>query len=88
MKSQKRGKSILEAEVLNVSGFGIWMLILEREYFLSFEDFPWFREASIGQILNFEFLHGRHLYWSDLDVDLSLESLGSPERFPLKSKRG
>ncbi len=85
MKSQKRGKSILVAEIQNISEFGIWLLADEQEYFLSYKDFPWFKKASIQQIYNFDFVHGKHLYWPDLDVDLSLESIRTPEKFPLKS---
>jgi hypothetical protein len=33
--------------------------------------------------LNVQLLHGDHLVWSDLDVDLDLDSLQSPESFPL-----
>jgi hypothetical protein len=61
------------------------MLIQGNEYFLSYKEFPWFQKASVSQIYNFEFLHGRHLYWPDLDIDLSLESLRSLEKFPLKA---
>ena len=86
MKSQKRGKNISEAEIQNVSEFGIWMLIQGREYFLSYKEFPWFQNAVVKQIYNFEFLHGRHLYWPELDIDLSLESLSSLEKFPLKAR--
>ncbi len=86
MKSQKRGKSISEAEIQNVSKFGIWMLVNNQEYFLSYKEFPWFEKASVREIYNFDFLHGQHLHWPDLDIDLSLESLGSPEKFPLKAR--
>ncbi|MBX9769122.1 MAG: DUF2442 domain-containing protein [Bdellovibrionales bacterium] len=86
MKSLKRGKSTSGAEIQNVSEFGIWMLISGREYFLTFKEFPWFQKASVKQIYNFEFLHRRHLYWPDLDIDLSLESLAAPEKFPLKTR--
>ena len=86
MKSQRRGKNTSEAEIQNVSEFGVWMLILDREYFLSYKEFPWFRKASVAQIYNFEFLHGRHLHWPDLDIDLALESLSAPENFPLKAR--
>lgn len=86
MKSRRSGKNISVAEIQNVSEFGIWMLVNGTEYFLSFKDFPWFEKASIQQIYKFEFLHDRHLYWPELDVDLSLESLAKPERFPLKAK--
>jgi len=27
-----------------------------------------------------------HFYWPNLDVDLSIESIEHPERFPLKAK--
>jgi len=40
----------------------------------------------VKQIYNFEFLHGRHLYWPELDIDLSLESLSSPEKIPLNAR--
>jgi hypothetical protein len=87
MKSQKRGRSTSKVEILNVSEFGIWILIEGREYFMSYEEFPWFHKASVAEIYNFDFVHGRHLYWPDLDIDLSVESLSAPERFPLKARR-
>jgi hypothetical protein len=31
-------------------------------------------------------LHGYHLYWPDLDVDLEIDNLKNPEKYPLKSK--
>ena len=46
-------------------------------------DFPWFRGATLDQILNLQLLHDDHLYWPDLDVDLSLDILTSPDAFPL-----
>ena len=86
MRSLKSGKHISAAEVQNISEFGIWMLIEDIEYFLPYKEFPWFEKANVQQIYNFEFLHGRHLHWPDLDIDLALESLKSPGKFPLKAK--
>ena len=86
MKLKKRGRSISEAEIQNVSEFGVWMLVKGKEYFLSYKEFPWFSKATVEQVYNFELLHGRHLYWPDLDIDLALESLSSPEKFPLKAR--
>lgn len=86
MKSQRRGKNISEAEIQNVSEYGIWMLVQGREYFLSYKEFPWFQKASVESIYNFELLHGRHLHWPDLDIDLSVESLSSLEKFPLRAR--
>ncbi|MCM2281800.1 MAG: DUF2442 domain-containing protein [Bdellovibrionaceae bacterium] len=86
MKSPRRGKSTSKAEILNISKFGIWMLVLGKEYFLSFDEFPWFQGASIEQIYTFELVHDRHLYWEALDIDLAISSLEEPHKFPLKAK--
>ena len=71
------------AEVTNIDHFGFWLLVADKEYFLPYDDFPWFRGATVNQILNVELMHGDHLNWPDLDVDLCLESLQAPESFPL-----
>lgn len=86
MRSAQRGKHILHVEVTNVSKHGFWLLIGEHEAFVPFEQFPWFREAPIGKLLNVSIPHPHHLYWPDLDIDLAVESIEHPERFPLVSK--
>ncbi len=86
MKSAARGKHISAVEVTNVSKHGFWLLFEDRERFLPFEHFPWFRDVSIGQLCNVELLHPHHLYWPDLDVDVAVESIDYPDRFPLVSQ--
>ena len=86
MKSAKLGKRTSAAEVTNVSVHGFWVLIDNQEYFLSFEQFPWFKNAAIAELVNVELQSAYHLYWPDLDVDLAVESIEHPERFPLVSK--
>jgi len=83
MKSATTGANISAVEVLNVSPNGFWLLAKGREHFLAFENFPWFRRATLDQLFNIEFLHGHHLHWPDLDVDLDLERIEHPEKFPL-----
>ncbi len=83
-KSKTNGKNTLEVEVTNISMHGIWILTGEEEIFMSFEDFPWFEEAPVRKILNVERPTPDHIYWPDLDIDLSLESIHHPDRFPLK----
>jgi hypothetical protein len=83
MTSSTPGASTSRAEVTNIDGFGFWVLIDGAEYFLPYVDFPWFRSATLDQILNLQLLHDDHLHWPDLDVDLCLESLGQPGAFPL-----
>lgn len=87
MRSSLRGKSTSVVEIANVSSHGFWLMLGGRELFLSFELFPWFREASIGELCNVERLAPGHLWWPDLDVDLAEESIEHPERFPLVSRR-
>jgi hypothetical protein len=77
------GVSSTVFKLANIDRFGFWLLVEDREYFLPYEEFPWFRNAKVEQILNVERLHGDHLRWPDLDVDLSLDSLANPEAFPL-----
>ena len=86
MNSEQLGKIASDVEVTNISTHGIWLLVGEREFFLSYEDFPWFKEVPIGNILRVEQPTLGHFYWPDLDVDLGIESIEHPERFPLKAK--
>ena len=80
------GSITLEVEVTNISRHGFWIYLEDRELFLPFEEFPWFSRAPIGAILNVERPHAHHLYWPDLNVDLSVASIEHPERFPLTAK--
>lgn len=75
-----------EAEVTNISKHGFWLFLGDRELFLPFEEFPWFRNAPVGSILKVERPQPHHLYWPDLDIDLSVESIENPENYPLKSR--
>lgn len=69
--------------VANVSAQGFRLLVADREFFVSFDLFPWFREATIGRLLNVTMPHPGHLYWPQLDVDLDVDSIEHPERYPL-----
>lgn len=86
MTSAPRGKNTSDIEVTNISKHGFWLLVQDREQFLAFEQFPWFKDVPVGQLRNVALPHPRHLYWPDLDFDLAVESIEYPERFPLVSK--
>ncbi|GAH65527.1 unnamed protein product [marine sediment metagenome] len=86
MSSQALGENTSLTEVTNVSAHGLWLLSSETELFLSYKDFPWFKNAPIGEVLNVEEPIPGHFYWPDLDVDIGLETIENPERFPLKAK--
>lgn len=83
MRSPAPGKSTSPAEVQDISRNGIWLLVRGNEYFLTYADYPWFKDAKLAELYNLELIHRTHLHWPDLDVDLELESLQQPERYPL-----
>jgi hypothetical protein len=72
--------------VTNVSPHGFWLLVEQHERFVRFTEFPWFRDATIAELTKVELPSPHHLYWPELDVDLAVESLDHPERYPLVSR--
>ncbi len=83
MQLQTPGTTISEVEILNISIHGLWIYVKDKEYFLPYEDYPWFKEARLSEIQNVQLLHGDHLHWPKLDVDLSIDGLEHPEKYPL-----
>jgi hypothetical protein len=73
-------------KVTRVSKDGFWLLLDDEELLLSFVDFPWFKGAITAQLCDVEWPSPDHLYWRLQDVDLCIQSLHHPERFPLVSK--
>jgi len=86
MKSATRGESTSTARVSDISASGFRLLVGVRDLFVAFDEFPWFSGARREQIVNVQVHPGGHLYWPDLDVDLSVECIEHPERFPLASR--
>ncbi|MBL6832415.1 MAG: DUF2442 domain-containing protein [Pirellulales bacterium] len=80
------GTSTFPVEVTNVSRHGLWLLVGDEELFLPFEHFPWFRDASIEEISVVERQTADHLRWPLLDIDVSVESIRTPDAFPLIAK--
>ena len=89
MKSGRPGNAILSAEVAQVSNRGMWLYLpnTQREYYLSFEDFPWFKEATFRQLSAIEVERGHIVRWPELDVDLDLDRIENPQRYPLIAEK-
>lgn len=85
MNSEPLGIGTSSVEVTNISAHGVWLLAGDCELFMPYEAFPWFKDAPVGKILHVEQPSPGHFYWPELDVDLGVESIEHPERFPLKS---
>jgi len=54
MSSSPLGIHTSGTEVTNVSTHGFWLLSSGKELFLSYEDFPWFKDAPIGKVVAVE----------------------------------
>jgi hypothetical protein len=87
MKFKMPGTITSAAEVTHVSKHGFWLLLGDEELLLPFEKFPWFKQATIGQLSAVEWPSPDHLYWPHLDIDLSVKSIRAPEDFPLVAQQ-
>ena len=79
--------SSTSASVLMINAQGILLSVLGNDYFLSYNRIPWMQDAPIRSVLNVQMSSSRAIEWPDLDVDLEIESLRHPERYPLIMKR-
>lgn len=86
MNSLTLGNNTSEVEITHISSFGVWLLAYDKELFMSYEEFPWFKDQTVKSIINIEEQSFGHFYWPDIDIDLTLESIEHPERYPLKAK--
>ena len=75
------------ASVLMINAQGIMISVAGNDYFLSYNRIPWMKDASIKSVLNVRMSGQNAIEWPDLDVDLEIESLKHPERYPLVIKR-
>jgi hypothetical protein len=80
--SKKPGKSIAPS-VQSISAQGIWLFSAGKEYFLPHRDFPWFKGAKLEDVLAVESPSLGHFYWPTIDVDLHVESLEQPQKYPI-----
>lgn len=84
MTSRPGDAGTSDVEVTGIDRHGLWLYVRGGEHFLPYEDYPWFRDAKVPDVLNVVLLHDEHLHWPALDVDLSVESLRDPDAFPLR----
>ena len=82
------GTTTSAAEVTHISKHGFWLLLADEELLVPFDQFPWFRNATISKLTKVELPSPHHLYWPELDVDLAVDSIRHPDHFPLVSRAG
>ena len=77
----------ISVSVLMINGQGIMVSVGGQDYFLSYNRIPWMRDASINDVLNVQMCGNEAIEWPALNVDLEIDSLRHPERYPLLIKR-
>jgi len=83
----KNNSAATSASVLMINAQGIMLSVQGNDYFLSYNRIPWMQDAPIRNVLNVQMAGDEAIEWPDLDVDLEIDSLRHPERYPLVIKR-
>ena len=85
--TSKNNSANTSASVLMINAQSIMLFVLGNDYFLSYNRIPWMQDAPIRSVLNVQMSGPEAIEWPDLDVDLEIDSLRHPERYPLVIKR-
>ena len=79
------GSNISAVEVTHISSHGVWLLAGDRALFMPYAEFPWFKDQPVKALIHVEEPSPGHFYWPDIDVDLTVDSIEHPERFPCRA---
>lgn len=74
-------------KVLSIHAEEINLLVAGKDYFISYNRVPWFRNARVSEIMNVSMMGRMGIRWEDLNVDLEIDSLEHPEKYPHVIKR-
>ena len=77
----------ISASVLMINNQGVMISVEGNDYFLSYNRVPWMKDATVRNILNIKMSGKNAVEWPDLDIDLEIDSLKHPERYPLVMNR-
>ena len=83
----KNNTSSTLVDVLMINDRGLMLSVMGQDYFLSYNRVPWMRDATINEVLEVRMSGKNAIEWPKLDVDLEVDSLRHPERYPLLIKR-
>ena len=83
----KENSQDTSVSVLMINDKGIMLSVKGNDYFISYNRMPWIKNASIMDALNVQMSGRNAIEWPTLNVDLEIDSLKHPERYPLIMKR-
>jgi hypothetical protein len=70
-----------------INNSGVWLFVKGKKYFIDYNTYPYFKGQVAKAIKNVQLLYGFHLYWPALDIDLEIDNLENPQKYPLKMRR-
>ena len=85
--TSKSNISSTSVDVLMINDKGVMLSVQGQDYFLSYNRVPWMRDATINEVLDVQMSGKNAIEWPKLEVDLEVESLKHPERYPLLIRR-
>ena len=85
--ASKSNTQLTSVAVLMINSQGMLLLVDGQDYFVSYNRVPWLKHASISSALNVQRAGRNAIEWPDLNVDLEIDSLKHPEKYPLVMKR-
>ena len=77
----------MSVSVLMINDKGIMLSVKGNDYFVSYNRIPGMKHACISDALDVKMSGRNSIEWTKLDVDLEIDSLKHPERYPLIMKR-
>ena len=76
------GANTSTVEVTHIDSRGLWLFVDGVEHYMPFDEFPWFADATVRQITTVERPTETHFHWPELDVDLTLDMIDHPGKYP------
>ena len=76
-----------KVKVLMINDKGLMLSVLGLDYFVSYNRLPWMKKAPVCDVLEVQMSGDDAIEWPKLDIDLEVDSLKHPERYPLVMKR-
>jgi len=87
MKQNSKNTGNTLVRILSINAEGVSLSVSGKVYFISYDRVPWFRNARVSEVLNVSMMGRMGIRWEDLDVDLEIDSLEHPEKYPHVVKR-
>jgi hypothetical protein len=84
MNAEISGKNTCKVKFVTQEGFSLELN--DKEYFLSFADYPYFKQIPAFDIFNVEVDEYKDLRWDKYDIDLCEDIIKEPSKYPLKMK--